>query len=308
MAQEQSLPSMDLAGGNRNQVLSGHCPDSLCRTKLFFPAYDSSVECTGCGQRHQRSALRNVEVVKNPEVALHNILKNLLVGNFKPKKGADSVKVLGISNYQCKLLSPLLTKYGMDKKTGEAKLLVEMGQGEMFDCGILGSRAFMIEPEHIEVTGYGRDGTGSMKYLRQTLDAISKSNDNEERLLPIHADGDGHCLVHAVSRALIGRELFWHALRENLKMHFSERLETYQELFMDFIDKAEWDDIIAECDPAYMPSGGEPLGLRNIHIFGLANVLRRPIVLLDSLIGIQSSGDYTGEQNRNATTLTIDPC
>lgn len=34
--------------------------------------------------------------------------------------------------------------------------------------------------------------------------------------MPIHADGDGHCLVHAISRCLVGRELFWHALRTNM--------------------------------------------------------------------------------------------
>ena len=295
MSEAEDVEGGDFGGKGQYRVLSGYCPDPQCHTKLFFPAYDSSVECTSCGQRHQRTALQQVEEVRNPDVALHNILKNLLVGNFKPKKGADSVKVLGLSNYQCKLVSPLLTKYGMDKKTGEARLLRDMGQGEEFDCGLLADRAFMIEPEHINVTGYGRDSTGSMKYLRQTLEAIQKSNDNEERLLPIHADGDGHCLVHAVSRALIGREIFWHALRENLKQHFIFKLETYKMLFKDFIDADEWLEIIAECDPSYLPLGGEPMGLRNIHIFGLANVLKRPIVLLDSLVGIQSSGDYTGK-------------
>jgi len=53
-------------------------------------------------------------------------------------------------------------------------------------------------------------------------------HDGEERIIPIHADGDGHCLVHALSRALIGRELFWHSLRKNLQDHLQERLSTYQ--------------------------------------------------------------------------------
>ena len=47
-----------------------------------------------------------------------------------------------------------------------------------------------------------------MRYLKATLDAIKQANNNEETLLPIHADGDGHCLVHAVSRALVGRSYF----------------------------------------------------------------------------------------------------
>ena len=280
---------------NSEKVLCGLCPDEQCRAKLFFPAHDPSIECTSCGQRHEQKALLEIAEVTNPEVALHNILRNILLGQHKPKMGPDSVKVLGLSNYQCKILSPLLTVYGMDKKTGHAKLLRGMGQGDVFDCGILGSRAFLIEPDHIEITGYGRDRTGSLNYLKDTLEAIKKSNNNQECLLPIHADGDGHCLVHALSKALIGRELFWHALRTNLKTHFQANQATYKSLFMDFIDKDEWHDIIEECDPDYIPSFGEPVGLRNIHIFGLANVLHRPIILLDSISGIQSSGDYTGQ-------------
>ena len=292
---ETSTMDRQSRGKEAYRVLSGICPDEQCGAKLFFPGYDSSIECTSCGQRHEQKTLKNLQQVTNPDVALHNILKNLLLGTAKPKKGADLVKVAGLSNYQCKLVSPLLTKYGMDKQSGKAKLLTEMGQRETFDCGILGDRAFLIDPKHIETIGYGRDRTGSMNYLKQTLDAIKKSNDGEERLLPIHADGDGHCLVHAVSRALVGRELFWHALRENLKTQLEDNLTTYQNLFCDFVDADEWKDIIAESDPDFMPMNGEPLGLRNMHIFGLANLLRRPIVLLDSIAGMQSSGDYSGQ-------------
>ena len=36
-------------------------------------------------------------------------------------------------------------------------------------------------------------------------------------IVHIHV-GDGHCLVHAVSRCLVGRELFWHALRVNMQV------------------------------------------------------------------------------------------
>ena len=287
--------SADAGGRGPYRVLSGLCPDDQCKAKLFFPAYDSSVECTDCGQRHNKDELKNLSEVTNPDVAIHNILKNILLGSSKPKKGTDSVKVSGLSNYQCKLVSPLLTQYGMDKQTGKAKLLTEMGQGAIFDCGILSDRAFLIEEKHIDTIGYGRDRTGSMNYLKETLQAMKKANNNEERILPIHADGDGHCLVHAVSRALIGRELFWHALRENLKIHLEESLVNYRNLFCDFVDINEWSDIIAECDPEFVPLNGEPLGLRNIHIFGLANVLRRPIILLDSLSGMRSSGDYSGE-------------
>ena len=221
------------------KMFSGQCPDTQCKATLFFPAHDSNVECTSCGQRHGKNMIQNIAEVTNPEIVIHNLLKNILVGSMKPKKCSDTVKVLGISNYLCKMLSPLLTIYGMENKTGEAKLLTDLGRPPKFDCGVLADRVFLIEPDHMEITGYGRDKTGNI-YLKNTLTAIQSYNGNEERLLPVHADGDGHCLVHAVSRALIGRELFWHALRENLQEHFKQRLDTYKMMFCDFVDKDEW--------------------------------------------------------------------
>ena len=65
-------------------------------------------------------------------------------------------------------------------------------------------------------------------------------------------------------------------------------------MFKDFIEDSEWGDIIEESDPEYIPKHGEALGLRNIHIFGLANVLKRPIILLDCQEGMESKGDYCG--------------
>ncbi|MBN3286228.1 VCIP1 protein, partial [Polyodon spathula] len=268
---------MSLQQGSKKKdkhILSGTCPDPKCQARLFFPAYGS--------------------VITDPDVVLHNLLRNALLGvTGAPKKGTELVKVMGLSNYHCKLLSPILTRYGMDKQTGKAKLLREMNQGEMFDCSLLGDRAFLIEQEHVSTVGYGKDRSGSLIYLQDTLEEMKKANGNQECLIPVHVDGDGHCLVHAVSRALVGRELFWHALRENLKQNFKENLDRYNALFQDFIDAAEWEDIINECDPLFVPPEGVPLGLRNIHIFGLANVLHRPIILLDSLSGMRSSGDYS---------------
>ncbi|XP_055739198.1 deubiquitinating protein VCPIP1-like [Salvelinus fontinalis] len=289
---------MSLLQGSKKKdkrILSGTCPDPKCQARLFFPAYGSiSIECTECGQRHEQNNLLNVEEVTDPDVVLHNLLRNALLGvTGAPKKGTELVKVMGLSNYHCKLLSPILTRYGMDKQTGKAKLLREMNQGEMFDCSLLGDRAFLIEHEHVSTVGYGKDRSGSLIYLHDTLEEIKKANSNKECLIPVHVDGDGHCLVHAVSRALVGRELFWHALRENLKQNFKQNLDRYKALFQDFIDAAEWEDIINECDPLFIPPEGVPLGLRNIHIFGLANVLHRPIILLDSLSGMRSSGDYS---------------
>ncbi|XP_061587627.1 deubiquitinating protein VCPIP1 [Cololabis saira] len=307
---------MSLLQGSKRKdrrVLSGTCPDLRCQARLFFPA-GGPIECTECGRRHEQRSLLHVEEVTDPDVVLHNLLRSALLGAAGaggagagapggagagaagapggPRKGSELVKVMGLSNYHCKLLSPVLTRYGMDKQSGRAKLLRDMNQGEMFDCALLGDRAFLIEPDHVATMGYGKDRSGSLAYLHDTLEEVKRANGDRECLIPVHVDGDGHCLVHAVSRALVGRELFWHALRENLKQNFKQNLERYKALFQDFIDAAEWEDIINECDPLFVPPEGVPLGLRNIHIFGLANVLHRPIILLDSLSGMSSSGDY----------------
>ncbi|KAH7935007.1 hypothetical protein HPB52_002652 [Rhipicephalus sanguineus] len=288
-----------LAGGGgapkepaQPRVLSATCPDEACCARLFFPSYDQSVECPQCGQRHDRTALRDVQEVSNPGIAFHSLIRNILISNLVPKHGEDTIKVRGLSNYHCKLVSPLLTTYGMDKQSGKARLLSEMGAGAYFDCSVLAVRAFRIDPELVDVAGYGKDVSGSLSYLRGTLALVRAHNDGEDRLLPVHVDGDGHCLVHAVSRALVGRELFWHPLRCHLKRHLEEHLSKYKELLKDFVDEKEWPAIIAECDPDFLPPEGELLGLRNIHVFSLANVLRRPIILLDSLAGMQSPGDY----------------
>ncbi|KAK7944273.1 hypothetical protein WMY93_000001, partial [Mugilogobius chulae] len=236
---------MSLLHGSKKKdkrILSGTCPDPRCEARLFFPAHGSvSIECTECGQRHEQKSLLRVEEVTDPDVVLHNLLRNALLGvSSAPKKGTELVKVMGLSNYHCKLLSPVLTRYGMDKQSGKAKLLRDMNQGEMFDCSLLGDRAFLIEPEHVTTVGYGKDRSGSLIYLHDTLEEVKRANGGRECLIPVHVDGDGHCLVHAVSRALVGRELFWHALRENLKHNFKQNLDRYKALFQDFIDAAEW--------------------------------------------------------------------
>jgi len=93
----------------------------------------------------------------------------------------------------------------------------------------------------------------------------------------------------------VGRELFWHPLRTHLKRHIHENKNTYKELLQGFINASEWDGIIEECDPDYAPDEwkGEILGLRNIHVFGLANILKRPIILLDCAAGMNCFGDYS---------------
>ena len=279
----------------RISYASGICPDDQCQMKLYYPTHEASVECPGCGQRHNIEDIHDRVVLKEKENKVELSIQQMRqTFSTTTKKAPDLVQVRGISNYQCKLLSPLLTTHGRDSKTDSAKPLTELGMGERFDCSKFAMRAFSIEETQLDTVGYGRDRSGSVRYLSDILQRLRVSNENKTGLVPLHADGDGHCLVHAISRCLVGRELFWHALRCGLYTHLTANIDRYKEMFKDFYEEEEWDKIIAEAAPDFQPKAGEVHGLRNIHVFGLSNVLRRPIILLDSLSGIQSSGDYSG--------------
>ena len=63
--------------------------------------------------------------------------------------------------------------------------------------------AFAIRPEQLSLPGYGRD-TLCLNHLGSLLQAINEDNGcdtskGEEVVAALHADGDGHCLVHAIS-------------------------------------------------------------------------------------------------------------
>ena len=75
------------------KFLSGTCPDSGCQTKLYCLSSYPSVECTGCGQRHDLTALQNVKEEKGDvyNTALFAI-KSLIAG-IKPEPGTDNIKV-----------------------------------------------------------------------------------------------------------------------------------------------------------------------------------------------------------------------
>ncbi|XP_062504315.1 deubiquitinating protein VCPIP1-like [Corticium candelabrum] len=281
----------------RGKYLSGTCPNVDCNEPIVFPKSEASVECPHCGQRYDRRSFTDLREDVGVSMNALRTLTSLLYGRMLTetravRKAYEMQKVNGVAGYECKLLSPLLTSNGMDK-AGVAVPLAQLNQKDVFDCAALCDRTFMIEEDLLDKVGYGCDVSGAASYLKGILGAIKEANDGEDRLVPIHVDGDGHCLVHAVSRCLVGRELFWHALRTNMRDHLVSNLDRYQAALQDFGVGIDWEEIIAEADADYRPAHGEAHGLGNIHIFALANVLRRPIILLDGAEGMQSSGDYS---------------
>ncbi|XP_054279644.1 deubiquitinating protein VCPIP1-like isoform X2 [Macrosteles quadrilineatus] len=265
------------------------CIDEYCQYRIIFPADSTTVVCRGCGQTHNVKELPDIKPVEGLETKLQSLLTSLSVESQAPERGPENVKVLGASNYHHKLLSHLLTTHGMDEK--KARPLNEL-QRPTLGWSEFGDLCFSIEERHLNLSGYGRDLSGSAQYLKDTLDLILQHNDNKETLVPLHVDGDGHCLVHAVSRALVGRQILWHPLRCHLQIHFKAYLDTYKKLLGEFITESDWQRIISECDPYFNPPD-DIVGLRPIHVFGLANLLRRPILLLDSVAGMKTSAaDY----------------
>ena len=93
-------------------------------------------------------------------------------------------------------------------KNDQPSTLEELGLGETFDCSKFGSRSFAIEEKYLHVLGYSLDRSGSQAYLQDTLEQLKEVNSGVQCLVPLHADGDGHCLVHAISRCVVGRDLF----------------------------------------------------------------------------------------------------
>ena len=158
-----------------------------------------------------------------------SVQQKLLQHTLCMSTSLELVAFRGVHNFEAKLLSPYLTRYGMDSE-GKPRLLVDLNKGHTFDCGLLANRSFVIAEKDSLVPGAGQDRvvyqTG---YLAETLAKIHAANSVQIAAIAAHADPDGHCLVHAISRAITGTQLFWHPLREAIKAHLHENLTKYRQ-------------------------------------------------------------------------------
>ena len=74
-----------------------------------------------------------------------------------------------------------------------------------FDCGRLSNKVFQISQGDIKQPGVGMDESTELSgYLQGTLLKIDEASNQSKSCIPGHADPDGHCLVHAISRCLTG--------------------------------------------------------------------------------------------------------
>ena len=80
-----------------------------------------------------------------------------------------------------------------------------MNMAASFDCGRLSNKVFQISQGDIKQPGVGMDESTELSgYLQGTLLKIDEASNQSKSCIPGHADPDGHCLVHAISRCLTG--------------------------------------------------------------------------------------------------------
>lgn len=140
---------------------------------------------------------------------------------------------------------------------------------------------FDFSPSIVEVENKDLRDHEAEEYLSETLAKLQENFGVE--LVPVKVDSDGSCLPHAVSRCLAGKEIFYDVLRLELEHELRDHTEFYRGILGAGMDDETfqnyWDAIIEEARPVYGGLTGRWLGPE--HILGLANVLKRPILLLD---------------------------
>ena len=236
-------------------------------------------------------------------IGLNQYLVSAAVTNGGRTRALQLVRVRGSSSFVCKLVSPYLTQLwfsGLQKPKTHAlgDPLINARDSTSLDLpplqfSALSDLGFIIEASDLRLIGYGADHGGSVQYLQTILQKISRApiNQHAVNLIPIFTTGDGHCLVHAISRAISGTEILWDPLQSGLKQQFDRNLTLYQHNFQEFYTRDMWKNVIAESCPHYEHSSNssQAHGLSPIHCQGLADLLRRPIIVLDGIVSMESS-------------------
>jgi hypothetical protein len=117
------------------------------------------------------------------------------------------------------------------------------------------------------------------EYLAPTLAAVSAACGGVQDLEVLTVASDGSCLPHAVSRALVGVELFFDALRQDLSEELIEHAEWYeQRLNRDESGgqvvrdeetwREYWQGIVAAAAPTVGVCVGQERWLEQPHILG----------------------------------------
>jgi hypothetical protein len=103
------------------------------------------------------------------------------------------------------------------------------------------------------------------------------------KIVPLQTTGDGNCLLHALSRAMWGVEMFWELLRKSLHEELTTHLEWYKKIAAEKYEEKEFDQILHQASE-------KGQHLQFIHVFAMANVLKRPIIIYGSDEDIERYG------------------
>lgn len=114
------------------------------------------------------------------------------------------------------------------------------------------------------------------EHLADLLEAVNAENGGTvPALMPILVEGDGNCLFHAVSRALIGHETLYAVLRQAVANELATNRDWHVEnVFSGAAEVFDDEMQLASENGTFVPVQ---------HLVALANVIKRPIVLLSSL-------------------------
>jgi hypothetical protein len=134
----------------------------------------------------------------------------------------------------------------------------------------------------------------AMVHLRGTLEVF---RDNGLSLVAVDVSSDGSCLPHAISTCLIGNELLFDGLRACLLKELVVNEDWYRKntdvgrtTESDVSWYREWMRICSEAAPTRGDVVGPDKYLGDIHILAFANLLGRPILLLDSIEKMMIAG------------------
>jgi hypothetical protein len=135
--------------------------------------------------------------------------------------------------------------------------------------GIIARFDFYVSTEDTNSNAYVKDPLAELR-LRQRLDQIEALNG--PKLQPLYCTPDGNCLPYAISRSLVGSEILYSGIRQQIVLEMTNNSKYYLqfcgesvEFLKDMIEDARKNEAFLE----------------EIHTQALSNILKRPIAWFD---------------------------
>ena len=242
------------------ELYSGACPK--CKNYLHHPTYEVSIECRQCNRYYLTESLtRPGETGQQPKAAPYQdvLCRELEKLVFREKKA----ETLQNTTWSCKeeketfisqAIAPLVTHWGINKEKMAHRLTKLGNPQEFLDCTkILGKRAAQVSQEDAK-----QMNTNSKKRLAYTKNILQGINKESEVAVQVPVKGGGHGLFLAMSLALGGKEIFWHALQLNVFYEMRDKKQQYLSFRKDDTGlERDWDLLLARCDPNMIAKPGK---------------------------------------------------